>query len=187
VVKELDLAAADNKKIFSAIFPEQVDVGKRKSGTLSWVMARIRDGNSVKPPRNLIDLISMAREAQMRREDRDPRLVAQGSAVIEGDSLRRALTRLSETRVQDTLLAEAGDAAPLVEKFREGKAEHNESSLAKLFNVDSSKVKPLIKPLIELGFLEELSDTFKVPMLYRDGLAITQGKAFAGSAGEEED
>lgn len=29
-----------------------------------------------------------------------------------------------------------------------------------------------------MGFLEEIGDSFKVPMLYRDGLNITQGKAF---------
>jgi hypothetical protein len=29
------------------------------------------------------------------------------------------------------------------------------------------------------GFLEKIGATWKVPMLYRDGLEITQGKAFA--------
>ena len=76
--KALNLEDADNKTMFGRIFPEQVDVGKRKSGTWSWIMARIRDGNNVKPPRNLIDLISMARETQLRREDREPRQVDEG-------------------------------------------------------------------------------------------------------------
>ena len=73
--KALNLQDADNKTMFGGIFPEQVDVGKRKSGTWSWIMARIRDGNNVKPPRNLIDLISMARETQLRREVWEPRQV----------------------------------------------------------------------------------------------------------------
>jgi hypothetical protein len=30
-----------------------------------------------------------------------------------------------------------------------------------------------------LGFIEPVGATFKVPMLYRAGLNITQGKAFA--------
>jgi hypothetical protein len=45
--------------------------------------------------------------------------------------------------------------------------------------------------LIETGFLEEIGSSYKVPMLYREGLEITQGKAFSteGSEGapEEED
>jgi hypothetical protein len=185
--KALNLVDADNETMFGRIFPVQVDVGKRKSGTWSWIMARIRDGNHVKPPRNLIDLISMARETQLRGEDREPRQVLDGAAIIEGESLRRALTRLSDTRVQDTLLAEAGAAAPLIERFREGKAEHNEGSLAKLFGLEAGQVKANIKLLIEIGFLEELTDSYKIPMLYRDGLNVTQGKAFARASVDDED
>jgi hypothetical protein len=186
-IRALNLEDADNKTMFGRIFPEQVDIGKRKSGTWSWIMARIRDGNNVKPPRNLIDLISMARETQLRREDREPRQAATGTAVIEGETLRRALSRLSDTRVQDTLLAEAGAAALIIERFREGKAEHNEASLAKLFDVEGGQVKAIVKPLIEIGFLEELKDSYKIPMLYRDGLDVTQGKAFVSTYADEEE
>ncbi len=35
------------------------------------------------------------------------------------------------------------------------------------------------KALAELGFLEKLGDTYKIPSLYRDGLNVTQGKAFS--------
>ncbi len=142
------------------------------------MMARIRDGNNAKPPRNLIDLVSKAREAQLRREDRVPREFKAGEVIIEPDSLRRALTRLSGERVEDTLLAEAGDSALLIEKFRGGKAEHNEESLAAQIGVKLTELKAAARPLVELGFLEQVGETYKVPMLYRDGLEITQGKAF---------
>jgi hypothetical protein len=36
-----------------------------------------------------------------------------------------------------------------------------------------------------MGFLEEKGSSFKVPMLYRDGLRITQGKAFSSGAPDE--
>lgn len=37
-----------------------------------------------------------------------------------------------------------------------------------------------IRMLLDMGFLERVrqSETYKIPMLYRDGLNITQGKAF---------
>ena len=43
-----------------------------------------------------------------------------------------------------------------------------------------------------MGFLEPVGANYKVPMLYRYGLGITQGKAFGvgtdvEAAGEEED
>jgi Fic family protein len=156
-------------------------------------MRRIRDGNDIKPPRNLIDLISMAKQAQLRREDRESRDYSEGTPLIEGDSLRRALTQLSTQRVQDTLLAEAAAYAKLISRFRDGKAEHNAESLSKLLEVDVAAVRSTIEPLLEIGFVETIKgavgETFKIPSLYRDGLNITQGKAFdaAGPDADEDE
>jgi hypothetical protein len=89
--------------------------------------------------------------------------------------------------VQDTLFAEAAELAPMIEKFRDGKAEHSETSLAELLGIQQQTVRAAIKPLLEIGLLEEVGSSFKIPMLYRDGLQITQGKAFEAevSGGEE--
>jgi len=40
-----------------------------------------------------------------------------------------------------------------------------------------------------MGFLEEIggSRSFKIPRLYREGLEVTQGKAFTAEDGEEEE
>lgn len=167
-----------NKELFDRIFPDKVDDAERKPTTWRWIMGRIRDGNDVKPPRNLIDLISKAREAQLRREDRESRTYEVGQVLIEPDSIKRALSRLSGERVEDTLLAEAGDSFELIEAFRGGKAEHNQRSISELLNVDESNVQIVIKPLVDLGFLEVFGTSYKIPMLYREGLEITQGKAF---------
>ncbi|MCL4822123.1 MAG: hypothetical protein KJ067_23600 [Vicinamibacteria bacterium] len=178
VIKALGLEEKSDQEVFAALVPEQVDVGERKPTTWSWMMSRIRDGNQIKPPRNLIDLVGKAREAQLRREDREARQYSAELPILEQDSLRRALTRLSNERVEDTLLAEAGSDAPLIERFRGKKAEHNASTLATLLGVTEAEVSAAIKPLVEMGFLEQTGETFKVPMLYRDGLEIVQGKAF---------
>jgi Fic family protein len=149
-------------------------------------MSRIRDGNNIKPPRNLIDLIAKAKEAQLRAEERIPRELADNVKIIEADAIRRAQRSLSEQRVQDTLLAEVADLVPIIEKFRDGKAEHNEASLSNSLGIPEANVRTAIKPLIAMGFLEETGGSFKIPMLYRDGLQITQGKAF-GEDEQEED
>jgi hypothetical protein len=177
-VEHAGLAGKSDKQIFDSIFPKQVDQGERRPTTWSWMMSRVRDGNGIKPPRNLIDLIIKAREAQIRSEDRTPRPYSPEITIIEGDAVRRAHRILSEQRVQDTLLAEAADLAPVIEKFRDGKAEHNAKSLASLLDSPEQSIRNKIKPLLEMGFLEEVGESFKVPMLYRDGLDITQGKAF---------
>jgi hypothetical protein len=107
--------------------------------------------------------------------------------IIEAESIRRALRGLSDQRVNDTLLAEAADLAPMIERFRGGKAEHNPTSLATLLQVRESAVRATVKPLLDMGFLEETGSSYKVPMLYRDGLTITQGKAFTGEAEVDEE
>ena len=166
-----------DEKVFDVLFPEQVDVGERKPRTWTWIMGRVRDGNDVKSPRNLIDLVKNAQLAQLRKEDREKREF-DGEPLIESEALRRALKQLSETRVNDTLLAEAGVFSPLIEKFRDSKSEHNIESLAGLLGLSPQDVRKEVKPLVELGFLEEIGQNYKIPMLYRDGLDITQGKAF---------
>jgi hypothetical protein len=186
-VAAANLAGLTDRDIFDRIFPKQVDQGLRKPTTWAWMMSRIRDGNNIKPPRNLIDLIIKAKEAQIRGEDRNSRAYSSELPIIEADSVRRAHRVLSEQRVQDTLLAEAADFAPTIEKFRDGKAEHNVSSLASLLGISEVGVRSAIKPLLEMGFLQEFGGTFKVPMLYRDGLEITQGKAFPSEAAEDDD
>ncbi|WP_304192333.1 hypothetical protein [Phenylobacterium aquaticum] len=181
----------DETALFTALFPEKVDVGKRQPKTWVWIMRRVRDGNNVKPPRNLIDLVSLARDEQLKREDRVPREWAPGVALIEPEALRTALTQLSENRVQDTLLAEAGAYAKWIKLFEGTRAEHNEASLAGVLGVALEEVRGIIKPLVELGFLEFIraTGTYKIPTLYRAGLSVTQGKAFAtiGDIDDEDD
>jgi hypothetical protein len=184
-VAMMELAGLTDKQIFDRIFPDQVVQGGGRPKTWNWMLSRIRDGNGIRPPRNLIDLIVEARGAQIRSEDRNAREYAEGVPVIDADSIRRAQRALSERRVQDTLFAEAADLAPMIEKFRDGKAEHSESSLAELLHFPEPAIRTAIKPLLEIGFLEEVGSSFKIPMLYRDGLRITQGKAF--EAGESTD
>lgn len=181
--------SASNDEVFKAVFPSQVDQGSRRPTTWNWILARIRDGNGIAPPRNLIDLVMKAQEAQLRREARDATEFdpGDGAGVIRSDAIKKGLAALSAQRTEDTLLAEAGSYAPLVERFRDGRAEHNDESLSAVLSVPVENVRERIKPLVELGFLEPTGATFKVPMLYRGGLSITQGKAFDPDAEIDED
>ncbi|NYF11187.1 hypothetical protein HDC94_002343 [Leifsonia sp. AK011] len=190
IESEAFLAATDLTResspddVFSFVFPAKVDPTSKRPTTWNWILTRIRDGNDVKSPRNLVDLIIKAVEAQKRREAQQPRVIGTGGPLITGDALKRALSELSEARVEDTLLAEAGETAEFIKRFENGKAEHNAESLANLLGKDAPE---LTKRLITLGFLEPVGKTYKVPPLYRQGLKITQGKAFQTLEGQPED
>jgi hypothetical protein len=177
IVEHLSLGHLSNDKAFAKLFPDKISQGEKQSTTWNWMMSRLKDGNGVIAPRNLIDLVEKTREAQLRSEARTPREFSDGLPLMEADSVRKAHHLLSEIRVQDTLLAEAPDLVPLIEKFRDKKAEQNTESLSDLLSVSEQDVRSTVKPLVEIGFLEEFGTSFKVPMLYREGLSITQGKA----------
>jgi hypothetical protein len=146
------------------------------------MIRRIGDAN-VKPPRNLIDLILKSREAQLRREDRQRREYQIGVPLIQSDSIKRGHDALSEQRVEDTLLAEAGEYSEIIELFRDGKAEHNISTLQEILG---EHYLDHISYLQGVGFLEKIGENYKVPALYRRGLRIKQGKAFASSSNDDD-
>jgi len=178
--KLVEVCGLENKRndeIFDIVFPAQVDVGERKPSTKTWMMSRISDGNGVRAPRNLIDLVNKAKENQNRKDVREPRdLDSLKGPLIESSSIKKAISQLSEQRVQDTLLAEAYNFSAAIEAFRSGKSEHSHNTLKRLLE-PHGEYEHLLRGLVEMGFLEKFGASFKVPMLYRDGLKITQGKA----------
>ncbi len=149
-------------------------------------MRRIRDGNDTKPPRNLIDLVVKSQQHQIRREERENNEYI-GPPLIAPDALKAGLRSLSKQRVEDTLLAEAGPFAVHIERFRGSKAEHNNESLAALLGIRGDDLRDVVQVLSDIGFLESIGSTFKVPALYRDGLGIRQGKAFASDETPEDE
>lgn len=181
----------NDEDLFYLIFPGKIDQAERKPTTWSWIMSRIRDGNDVRPPRNLIGLAKEAQDEQLKIEGRAPRAYTAGLPIITTDAVRKALEKLSETRVHDTLLAEASpEVAANIQKFRRSRSEHNEHSLSEVIGLTGEALQLAISQLVQIGFLESLKATWKIPMLYRDGLEITQGKAFGnggGSAATEDD
>lgn len=170
---------ASDKTIFNTMFSHKVYPGRNSQTTWRWMLNQIRDGNWVKAPRNLIDLCIMAQEEQLRQERRNSREFAVNVPLIEANAVKKAAARLSAQRIEDTLMAEYGeDVKTAIKAFRNGKAEHNEESLADLFGVEVAAARLIAKVLSDIGFLEQTRGIYKVPPLYRPGLNITKGKAF---------
>jgi len=178
-LESINVAAVDDQLLFNTVFPEQVEAGERRPTTWNWMLAQIKDGAGFVSPRNLIDLANLAKDEQLRQEQRNQRLFSPDEPLIESESLKRALTRLSEQRVEDTLLAEASsEVAMLIEGVRGSRGEHNDESIATLFRVDVSTARHFAETLIDIGLLERMEDSYRIPVLYRDGLKVSRGKAF---------
>jgi hypothetical protein len=78
-----------------------------------------------------------------------------------------------------TLVAENPDLHDQIYAFEKQKAEQNAETLERLLG---PRWKEYTERLTKIGFLEQIGTSWKVPLLYRDGLEITQGAAFPKSS-----
>lgn len=169
--------------VLSIIFPPQVESGTRKSETFDWILKRVEDGKSVVAPREVIHLITAAKEDQIHLDETG----GTGSSsrhLISANALKNALEKVSQRKVE-TVYAEYPNLRPYVEAFRGMKTEHNESTIVDLFGARSLSGDPsvVIKDLLEIGFLQERRSTegvsYWVPFIFRSYLSMSQGSAFA--------
>jgi hypothetical protein len=151
------------------IFRDQVDPGQRKPTTWNWILSRIRDGQDIRPPRNLIDLVDFAREAQLREDERE-KAEWQGPPLIDRDAIKRGLSRLSAARLEDTLMAEYPNLQVYFDQFRGAKAEHNRDSLAEQLGLLAPDLDAAVDGLTTSGFLERTGATWKVRCCTATGL-----------------
>jgi hypothetical protein len=87
-------SADEQQKLFYRIFPAQIDTGARKSPTLDWMLTRTSDGSDQTAPRELIHLLTAARDQQMKSLEMgapEP----QGEALFDRAAIKAALPEVS--------------------------------------------------------------------------------------------
>lgn len=174
-LKMMELDEPTNDKVFNTVFPSRI--GRRKS-TWNWMLSCIQDGTGFAAPRNLVDLANLAIREQTMRELRESRTYSVRTPLIEFASLERALVRLSKTRVEDTLVAEATkEVTALIEGFRGAGSEHDDATIAEIFGVSPIQAKEFAEVLISIGFFSKGGEKYTIPLLYRSGLDIKPDKA----------
>jgi|HubBroStandDraft_6_1064221.scaffolds.fasta_scaffold38122_2 hypothetical protein len=173
-------SAAEQEKLFYRIFPLQVDSGERKSTTLDWLLTRTRDGTGNTAPRELIHLLSEARDQQLEsleRGDNEP----DGENLFDRNALKAALPEVSKVRFQQTLCAEHPRLKPFLDKLEREKTQQTAASLAKIWAVSEADALTKAERLTEVGFFQKRGSKeqpqFWVPFLYRDALNLVQGQA----------
>jgi hypothetical protein len=165
---------------FYRIFPDQPEIGSRRSTTLDWMLSRTRDGTKKNAPRELIHFLNALRDVQVQRlevgdsEPEDTRLFARAS-------FKEALPEVSRVRLEQTLYAEYPEVKVYVEKLRGEKAVHTIDTLQPIWKEPRELVADTARKLVDIGFFEPRGDKetpiFWVPPLYRVTLGIVQGSA----------
>jgi hypothetical protein len=167
-----DVAAQD--ALFYRIFPAQVDVGSRRPTTYDWILSRTRDSQGSTAPRELIHLLSEAREEQLKRYDIGEAAPAD-EALVAGQTLKKALEEVSRVRLNQTLFAEFPALRPLILKLKASKTQQTIDSLMDLWRMDVEKATEAASQLVDVGFFEQRGSDYWVPFLYRDALEMVQG------------
>jgi hypothetical protein len=177
---EVLASAEEQEKLFYRIFPEQVDLGERKSTTLDWMLTRTMDGTGKTTPRELIHLLSSARDQQLRLiEMGEPE--PDGEALFDRTALKAALPEVSRARYERTLCAEQPGLKPMLDKLEGEKTQQTPATLSKIWRVSEPEALARAEKLTDVGFFQKRGSKeqplFWVPFLYRDALKMVQGQA----------
>jgi hypothetical protein len=172
--------AGEQEKLFYRIFPAQVDLGERKSTTLDWMLTRTADGSDNTAPRELIHLLSAARDQQIKQiEMGQPE--PSGEALFDRSALKGALPEVSKARYDQTLCAEHPALREMLVKLEGEKTQQTPATLARIWRVPETEAHARAEQLADVGFFQRRGSkeqpVFWVPFLYRDALKLVQGPA----------
>lgn len=167
---------------FYRMFPDKIEPADRKPTTFAWIIGRTRDGTQATAPRELIHLLTRAREVQLGQLDVG-QAEPDGERLFTNTSIRDALAEVSKTRLEQTLYAEYPVLRDRLEKLRREKTRQTPASLAKIWAVPPPDAEALAGELVGVGFFERQGakevPEYWVPHLYRQGLEMIQGRADA--------
>jgi hypothetical protein len=168
------------KELFYRVFPRQVEVGARKPSTLDWMLSRTADSTHQTAPRELIHLLSSARDVQLRRLELGNPEPADAN-LFDRPVLKDSMPEVSKVRFEQTLCAEYPNLARALRKLENGKTEQTVASLARIWGVKRDEASKLAERLVDIGFFERRGTmdepSFWIPFLYRDALKMLQGPA----------
>ncbi len=172
--------AEKQSELFYRIFPTQVDVGPKNPRTFGWMLSRTKDAANETAPRELIHLLSSARDVQLQRLE-----VGSGEPIDETlfdrVSLREALPPVSKVRFEQTLCAEYPTLQDWLKKLDGEKTQQRPETLAKIWGVEEEQALSVADNLVEVGFFEKRGTkeepVYWVPFLYRGALEMVQGSA----------
>ncbi len=174
------LASVDRQReFFDRMVPERVDAG-RNLRTFEWLIGRVRDGTKQVAPRELIHLLSRARDVQLERLERGER-EPPGELLFSTQALRDALPEVSKVRLEQTIFAEYPDSKAFLQALEREKTHQTSKTLAIIWQINEDTATAIATGLVELGFFEQrgtrTNPSYWVPFLYRPALGMVQGWA----------
>lgn len=169
---KFEASAKYRKEIFYKIFPATVHRGKRQSSTMRWIYTHCQDGNGVVTPRDIIYLITKAKQKQQDLFMSDPEGTSE--SIINSQSILYGHEELSKHKRVTFLEAEFPHLWNHIQAFIGGKSQYTESTIKKILG---KNWEATTSDLISIGVLSKSKSVYSIPFLYRTGLDATQGLA----------
>jgi hypothetical protein len=165
------------EECFYKVFPQAVFPGEKQSSTLRWIYNHTADGRGIVTPRDVIDLLTKAKQKQQDEYKSDSS--GESNFIIGPTAIKYGLQELSKRKRITFLEAEFPHLWKYIKKFVGERTQYSEDDIRNLFGKNWQKV---VEDLISIGVLgtegrREGTKTFKIPFLYRAGLEIRQGRA----------
>ncbi|MHB8770522.1 MAG: P-loop ATPase, Sll1717 family [Syntrophales bacterium] len=174
--ERLDASQDYRLACYNKVFPPTVHSGPNQSPTIRWMYNHTMDGKGVVTPRDIIELVTRAKQFQQDAFKANPE--GESPWLIGPQALLYGLAELSKRRKETYLMAEFPHLWPHIEKFQGGRSEYSMTALQKLLGKGWQETAA---NLVSVGFLRKRErsgePTFWIPYLYRKGMALTQGKA----------
>ena len=160
--------------------PDQVDQGAKKPKTLDWIISRVKDGQGVTAPREVIHLINEAKTEQIKKLQLGEDDLTDEN-IIGRSAIKSALESVSKVRLEQTIYAEFPSLTPYIQQLENEKAEQTIETLSNIWQKGEPETQQIAKELHFIGFFEERGTKqeprYWIPFMYRSVLNITQGAA----------
>jgi len=168
------------EEVFYRLFPDQVDQGAKKPKTLDWIISRVKDGQGVTAPREVIHLINEAKTEQIKKLQLGEDDLTDEN-IIGRSAIKSALESVSKVRLEQTIYAEFPSLTPYIQQLENEKAEQTIETLSNIWQKSEPEAQQIAKELHFIGFFEERGTKqeprYWIPFMYRSELNITQGAA----------
>ncbi len=171
-------SAEKQAALFYRIFPNKVDPGQPLR-TFAWILEHTCDGSRSTAPRELIHILSSARDAQLRRFEVGQRPPLD-EALFDPVSLIDALPEVSRIRFEQTLCAEYPHLREYMQQLEGERTYHTAQTLAGVWGLKVDKALSIANQLIDIGFFQFMgtrrTPRFWVPHLYQSALRMARGR-----------
>src|SRR6266404_1302309 len=165
----LDASQEYREECFYKVFPPTVHSGSKQSSTKHWIYTHTMDGKGVATPRDVLDLVTKAKQKQQDEFKQTPQ--NQSPWLIGTKAILHGLGELSKRKRDTYLHAEFPHLWAHIKKFEGGKTEYDGASLEKLLG---KKWEGICGDLLSIGVLGKYGrgdeTTYSFPHVYRKSL-----------------